>query len=272
VPNVSTNGLGAPALIGTSLYVTNEGTGVLYRITDGQVATVVPAGTFEYPHNVTGDPQGNLYVADNGTDTLYLISPNGTITSLGTYGTPGPPPGAPTRGIPARGQLASALTFDVATRSVLMARIDSLSPVARRLCSPPNSMSSILRFQTAPGAPSGVSVTSTGNSATVSWTAPSDQLAGDRYTVTASPGGATCTAVAPSTSCTVSGLSAMTTYSFTVLAQSAEGFGSAVGTGTAATGLAATGDAIKLFGVMGLFMAGFGLGLMRLRRRMLARR
>ena len=75
----------------------------------------------------------------------------------------------------------------------------------------------------APGAPSGVTAEGTGTTATVSWTAPSpggSPITG--YTVTASPGGATCTTA--TTSCTLTGLVAGTTYTVQVVATN--GFGS----------------------------------------------
>lgn len=80
----------------------------------------------------------------------------------------------------------------------------------------------------APGAPTDVTATSGVLSAGVSWAAPgsigSSPIIG--YTVTAAPGGRTCSALAPSTSCIVAGLSAGTSYSFTVTAENANGTGS----------------------------------------------
>ncbi|MER7278454.1 fibronectin type III domain-containing protein [Dactylosporangium sp. NPDC000244] len=68
-----------------------------------------------------------------------------------------------------------------------------------------------------PGAPTAVTVTPGGTATTVSWTAPANRGAGiATYTVTAAPGGATCTTAL--TSCTVSGLTAGTPYTFTVVA------------------------------------------------------
>jgi outer membrane protein OmpA-like peptidoglycan-associated protein len=65
-------------------------------------------------------------------------------------------------------------------------------------------------------------VTATGDDglANNSWTAPVNDGGApiDGYIVTANPGGATCTAVAPSTTCTISGLTNGTEYTFTVVA------------------------------------------------------
>ena len=70
----------------------------------------------------------------------------------------------------------------------------------------------------APTPPVGVSAVGEQQAATVSWSAPVDDGGQPivSYTVTASPGGATCTT--SSTACTVTGLTAGTSYTFTVRA------------------------------------------------------
>lgn len=69
-----------------------------------------------------------------------------------------------------------------------------------------------------PGSPTGVSAEAGASQATVSWTAPASSggapITG--YTVTASPGSATCTT--STTSCVVTGLTIGTAYTFTVVA------------------------------------------------------
>ncbi|MSY32362.1 MAG: hypothetical protein F2729_05535, partial [Actinobacteria bacterium] len=78
---------------------------------------------------------------------------------------------------------------------------------------------------TPPSAPTGVTASAGNGSATVSWTAPSSNggSAVTSYTVTASPGGLTCTVNAPATTCTVSGLTNGTAYTFSVVATSTAG-------------------------------------------------
>jgi hypothetical protein len=80
-----------------------------------------------------------------------------------------------------------------------------------------------------PGAPSGVVVSGVDGTASVSWTAASvvgvDPVAS--YTVTAAPGGASCTATAPAVTCDVTGLSAGTSYTFSVTATNTVGTGPA---------------------------------------------
>lgn len=68
----------------------------------------------------------------------------------------------------------------------------------------------------APGVPTNVVATAAPGSATISWT-PADGTA-DSYLVLSSPGLKSCTADAPATSCTISGLIFTKTYKFKVLA------------------------------------------------------
>jgi hypothetical protein len=81
-----------------------------------------------------------------------------------------------------------------------------------------------------PGAPTGVTATAGNASALVSWTAPAANggSAITAYTVTSSPGSKTCTTTGALT-CTASGLTNGTSYTFTVTASNA------IGTGLAST-------------------------------------
>ncbi|MBI4944691.1 MAG: fibronectin type III domain-containing protein, partial [Actinobacteria bacterium] len=89
-----------------------------------------------------------------------------------------------------------------------------------------------------PQAPTAVSATGGQNAqAPVSWTAPAwnGGAAVTGYTVTASPGGPTCTATAPATTCTVTGLTNGTAYTFTVRATNSVGAGPASAASAAVT-------------------------------------
>jgi len=82
---------------------------------------------------------------------------------------------------------------------------------------------SAVLFAAAPQPPSSVSVVPGDQQAVVSWNPPADDGGSPLldYTATATPGGATCTT--DSTSCTVSGLTNATSYTFTVSARNAIG-------------------------------------------------
>jgi beta-glucosidase len=88
---------------------------------------------------------------------------------------------------------------------------------------------------TVPAAPSGVLATPGAGTADVSWVAPTSDggspITG--YTVTASPGGATCTAT--TTHCTVTGLTGGTAYTFTVTAKNVVGTSAASAASVAIT-------------------------------------
>jgi hypothetical protein len=85
---------------------------------------------------------------------------------------------------------------------------------------------------TVPGAPVGVGAVADTTSADVTWSPPADDggapISG--YTVTASPGGATCSTVTDG--CTVTGLTPGQSYTFAVTASNSAGPGPAAGTGT----------------------------------------
>jgi|GEM_PF-1914218 len=81
-----------------------------------------------------------------------------------------------------------------------------------------------LSAATPPAAPTAVTASPGNGNVTVSWTPGSDNYSAiTGYTVAASPGGVTCSATPPQHSCTVSGLTNGTSYSFTVAATNVQG-------------------------------------------------
>jgi uncharacterized repeat protein (TIGR02543 family) len=75
----------------------------------------------------------------------------------------------------------------------------------------------------APGTPGAPTVSAGDGNATITVVAPSSGGAPTSYTVTASPGGATCIVISPATSCTITGLTNGTSYSFSTVANNATG-------------------------------------------------
>jgi uncharacterized repeat protein (TIGR02543 family) len=75
----------------------------------------------------------------------------------------------------------------------------------------------------APGTPGTPTVSAGDGNATITVVAPSSGGSPTSYTVTASPGGATCMVISPATSCTITGLTNGTAYSFSSVANNATG-------------------------------------------------
>ena len=115
----------------------------------------------------------------------------------------------------------------------------------------PASLLSTITPATTPSAPRNVAGTSSASSVVVSWLAPTSNGGGDitSYTVTSSPGLFTCTTAA--TSCTVTGLSNGTSYTFTVVATNKAGSGPSPSPSTAVVPAAAPGAPTGVSGVFG---------------------
>jgi outer membrane protein OmpA-like peptidoglycan-associated protein len=91
-----------------------------------------------------------------------------------------------------------------------------------------------------PGTPGKPTATAGDSQASIAVVAPVSGGLPASYTITASPGSATCTVVVPATSCTISGLSNGTSYTFSATATNASGTSSASASSTAVTPSAPT--------------------------------
>ncbi len=102
----------------------------------------------------------------------------------------------------------------------------------------PLSVTNRVPAPTAPNAPGIPTVVAGEESATITVTAPTGGVVPTSYEVTASPGGKKCTVNGASGSCTVTGLTAGTAYTFTTVAKTSTGSSSASTASTSITVLA----------------------------------
>ena len=189
---------------GTSTYQANT----TYNMTSANVTllaiwNVAAPGTPGTPTVTPSDGNATITIAapsSGGTPTSYTVtaSPGGascTVTSPATSCT--------VTGLTNGGTYTFSTVANNATGSSSSSPSSaSISPAGK------------------PGVPTGVSASIGNGSATVSLTAPTNSggPAITSYTMTASPGGATCTVSAPATSCAISPLTNGTAYTFTATA------------------------------------------------------
>ena len=184
-------------------------------------ATVTGSATTTVP----GVPTGVTATAGNGEATVSWTAPasNGGAAITG-YTVTASPGGATCTTTGATSCTVPGLTNGTAYTFTVTATNSAGTGTA----SSPSS--AVTPAATAPGAPTGVTATAGNGQATVSWTAPSSNggAAITGYTVTSSSGPSgvkTCTTTA--VSCTVSGLTNGTAYTFTVTATNSAGTSSA---------------------------------------------
>lgn len=199
------------------------------------VAVTTPGGTVSSPNAFTyvvappGIPGTPTAVAGNGQATVTIAAPGsgGAPTSYTVTSAPGGLTCTVT--VPATSCTVSGLTNGTAytfTSTATNSAGTSGASAASSAVTP-------IAVPGTPGTPTAVVTSST--SATVTPTPPSSGGPVASYTVTASPGGATCTVTPPATSCIVTGLTAGQSYTFTTTATNSSGTSSASGASASVT-------------------------------------
>jgi outer membrane protein OmpA-like peptidoglycan-associated protein len=250
------------------LYVADAGRGqVLRGNTAGGPVSVVPftnpdrsgESLFD-PYGAAVDGTGNVYTTDfnHHLDLKFVAATGATVVLPFGQGIKWFSP----MGIAVDGA-GDVFTVEQSTNSVLELPAGATSPVVLPFTglSYPKSISldsrgdvfvvdsgngrvvelPVHRTATAPGQPTGVMATAGDGSATVSWTAPTDNGGADitGYSVTADPGGQTCTTTGDTT-CTVTGLTDGDSYTFAVTATNGAGTGDRSGSSASVTPLVGT--------------------------------
>ena len=227
---------GTPTTAGTYTFTVSASNGVNPDDTTSPITITIssiptaPAFTAASPPSTAtvGAAYPPYSFTASGTTPITFTQASGTLPPGLTLASTGALSGTPTT--------AGTYTFTVSASNGVNPD-DTTSPITITITSssPPSPIWPPSPPREVPGVVSGVSGVAGDGEVTVSWTAPihsgSDPV--NRYVVTASPGGRTCTVTVPdtfpptalATACTVTGLTNGLAYTFTVQAGSLAGLG-----------------------------------------------
>jgi len=208
---------------------------VSFTVTAANLVGTGPASTASQPISLTGPgtpptlptaPTAVAAVAGNASATLSWNAPTTNGSSITSYTATSSPAGETCTTSTTSCTLTGLTNGTTYTFTVTATNGVGTGPAS----SPSNTVTP----GGAPGAPTNVAAAAGSGSATISWTAPTTNGSSiTSYTVTSSPGGETCTT--STNSCTVTGLTSGTYYTFTVLATNGVGTGPASSPSNAVT-------------------------------------
>ena len=210
-------------------------TTIAKRTTYSSAASAPSASTTVLAKSAPNTPGTPTVVAGEESATITVTAPTGlpVPTSYEATATPG---GAKCTVTGASGSCTiSGLTAGTAYTFTTVAKVSTGDSSASTA-----SASTTVLAKTKPNTPGVPTVVAGEESATITVTAPTGGLTPTSYEVTASPGDAKCTVTGASGSCTISGLTAGTAYTFTTVAKVSTGDSSASTASASVTALTKT--------------------------------
>ena len=182
------------------------------EVTEPAHATSTAAHSMWFEFTPTSNGQSSIDTAGSSFDTVLAVYRGTALNSLTEVAS----------NDDVRSGLTSAVTFGVTAGTRYLIVVDGWRGASGNI-----NLHWSLTLPTVPDAPSNVrAISSRPNQAEVTWSAPANaSYPITEYRVTSTPGGLGCTWTAGPLTCNISGLTAGTTYTFTVKAKNLVGFG-----------------------------------------------
>jgi len=233
-----------------NVWFANNGDQSIGRITPTGSVTNFPQTVTRYVTGMINGPDGNQWVTSGGNSSIVRVSvatapsvPTGVVAVRGntqvtvSWTAPASTGGAPITGYTVTGSpggqfcswVSGPLSCTVTGLTNGQPYTFTVTATSSAGTSPPSSPSASVTPATTPTAPTAVTATAGDGQVAVAWTAPSSNGGSpiDSYTATASPGGQQCTRTTGPLTCSVTGLTNGTSYTFTVTAHNGVGTGPA---------------------------------------------